>query len=262
MLTYVTSSPIHHSLHSSIRTYAHIAGEGAKAKTIAPRPGAILVINIKGSFRVDDLSAPVASVAGIRERPFRFDPDSLTTDRLHVLFSPCGLTRFTTVSAHLLKNRSVSAEEVFSAPALHRLISSLSGSKGFEERVAILDRFFLDLYSPPDKLEEAVQDLANGLCNDPGVSLGTLLHEMPMSLRQTERNFNRLVGLSPRAFLRVARFEQAKAGVLANSDKTLTEVGLEAGYYDQSHFNREFRCFSSMPPGSYSFCAPPVPPNS
>lgn len=258
MIVYMTIPPINQLLRSSVLHYAHIEGDRAQAKTIAPRPSATLVINIKGSFRIDGMNVPAVSVSGIREHPVRLDPNQGPIDRIHVKFSPCGLNRFALVPQQVLKNRTALADEVFPAPALREMISELSECESFAKRARVLDRFFLDLYSPPDPVEEAIEVLANRICYDTACSLGRLLGEVPMSLRQTERNFARIMGLSPRAFRRIARFERAKDGVLELGGRTLGDVGLEAGYYDQSHFVREFKSLSSMAPGSYSFCAPPI----
>jgi AraC-like DNA-binding protein len=55
------------------------------------------------------------------------------------------------------------------------------------------------------------------------------------------------VGITPKRFASLRRFEQAVA--LARTSPSLTETALAAGYYDQSHFIRDFRRFSGAAPG-------------
>lgn len=70
-----------------------------------------------------------------------------------------------------------------------------------------------------------------------------------LSLRQFERRFKELSGFSPKSFLRIARFNS-----VLNKDfqhKSLTEISMECGYYDQSHFIHDFQKFSGISPKAY-----------
>lgn len=80
-------------------------------------------------------------------------------------------------------------------------------------------------------------------------SVKTLADINCLSLRQFERQFKKLSGFSPRSFLRIMRFNS-----VLNKDyqhKSLTEIGIECGYYDQSHFIHDFRKFSGISPKKY-----------
>jgi len=70
-----------------------------------------------------------------------------------------------------------------------------------------------------------------------------------LSLRQFERRFKELSGFSPKSFLRIMRFYS-----VLNKDsqhKSLTEIGIACGYYDQSHFIHDFQKFSGITPKEY-----------
>jgi len=177
-MDFATRVPKLPQLRSSIASYVVISGARPVSKMIHPRPGATLVINLAGSYRIDGVCAPHAALFGLLERPARLEIDLAPIDRIQVQFAPCGLSRFTRVAA-------------------------------------ALDRFFADHYAPPTALEEAIDSLARRLCDDPDVDLRLLLREPPASLRHIERLFARLVGTSPRSFARIARFEQAKSRLLA-----------------------------------------------
>jgi hypothetical protein len=86
--------------------------------------------------------------------------DAEPTDRIQVLFRPCGLSRFTILPVAAVSGRIVPADTVFSADPLNELAQKLSSSCRFEERVAELDRFFMSLYTPPDRLEEEIHKVA------------------------------------------------------------------------------------------------------
>ncbi len=60
-----------------------------------------------------------------------------------------------------------------------------------------------------------------------------------MSRSHFSRAFKRTTGLSPQEWIHQQRMAQAKQ-LIANSDKSLTQIGAECGFCDQAHFCRTF----------------------
>lgn len=73
-----------------------------------------------------------------------------------------------------------------------------------------------------------------------------------ISERQLERQFRRYVGLSPKFYARVIRFSYIFQ--LVNSPGfSWTDLSLEAGFYDQPHFSKDFKAFTGEEPSRYHF---------
>lgn len=72
-----------------------------------------------------------------------------------------------------------------------------------------------------------------------------------LSTRQLERKFNELAGFSPKTYMRIIRFHAALNQYDHNANRSLTDIALDCGYYDQSHFIRDFKSFSGYHPGIY-----------
>jgi AraC-like DNA-binding protein len=71
-----------------------------------------------------------------------------------------------------------------------------------------------------------------------------------LSSRQLERNFYNEVGVSPKLLSRLIRFQQTlRLPVMPNT--SLTDIALQSGYYDQSHFIRDFTSFAGITPKQY-----------
>jgi AraC-like DNA-binding protein len=62
--------------------------------------------------------------------------------------------------------------------------------------------------------------------------------------------FRDQVGVSPKRFARIVRFDRALAAT-ANPNATLGEIALAAGYFDQAHFATEFREHAGLTPSAY-----------
>lgn len=71
-----------------------------------------------------------------------------------------------------------------------------------------------------------------------------------LSRSQFERVFHRLFGTSPMDYLLRVRVNAACL-LLEKTDHKCTDIALECGFYDHSHFTRMFQRFMGMPPQSY-----------
>jgi AraC-like DNA-binding protein len=77
-----------------------------------------------------------------------------------------------------------------------------------------------------------------------------------LARRQFERRFNICTGFSPALFQRILRFQRTYHLLESGAARNLTELALEAGYFDQSHFIRDFKRFGGMDPKQYFRQAP------
>lgn len=85
------------------------------------------------------------------------------------------------------------------------------------------------------------------------VSVAALADAHGFSLRQLERCAQQLTGFSPKQLFRIARFQQATMAYGQLKPGSLTQLAHQCGYYDQAHFNHEFRQFSGYSPRQFFF---------
>ena len=71
-----------------------------------------------------------------------------------------------------------------------------------------------------------------------------------ISRSQFDRNFLRVFGQSPREYLLRVRVNAA-CRLLADPERKTTDIALETGFYDHSHFSRTFRRIMGLPPKTY-----------
>lgn len=79
----------------------------------------------------------------------------------------------------------------------------------------------------------------------------TLYNDLQISERQFQRRFKRQVGLTPKLFSRIIRFQSAFNQVHSQNYRQLSDVAFDNGYADQSHFIRDFKEFAGLSPGAY-----------
>jgi AraC-like DNA-binding protein len=75
--------------------------------------------------------------------------------------------------------------------------------------------------------------------------------ELGISTRRLQIIFNEDVGLSPKQYGRVRRFQRAVHALHKDVDMKWAELALSCGYADQAHFSRDFHAFSGVDPTTY-----------
>jgi AraC-like DNA-binding protein len=80
------------------------------------------------------------------------------------------------------------------------------------------------------------------------IDLDSLALEFGLSDRQFRRRFQAAVGLTPKRFCRLVRFQRVFEQRRERQGRAWSQVALECGYYDQAHFNRDFRAFTGARP--------------
>jgi transcriptional regulator GlxA family with amidase domain len=120
-------------------------------------------------------------------------------------------------------------------------------------RVRLIEEALLALLRENGRTEPAV-DRALRLIEASGgqVRVNELAAEIGVSCRHLTRQFQRAVGLSPKEFGRISRFLHALRLLSGGNHRSLTDVALECGFFDQAHFNHEFHDLAGMSPGDLS----------
>lgn len=78
--------------------------------------------------------------------------------------------------------------------------------------------------------------------------IADLVRESGWSRRHFAARFRAEVGLGPKVFARVLRFGSAARELQRPGGRSLAEIALDCGYYDQAHLNRDFRAFAGTSP--------------
>ena len=84
-----------------------------------------------------------------------------------------------------------------------------------------------------------------------GVCVAELARSARISVRQLERKFAAGVGLSPKRLATVTRLQVAFALIEAGGSTPLTDVAHACGYFDHSHFIRDFRRLAGLSPSRF-----------
>lgn len=76
-------------------------------------------------------------------------------------------------------------------------------------------------------------------------------NEISLSCRYTRKLFKEQLGITPKEFAKIIRFQNAYKTLLEASNCKLIDLALENGYFDQAHFIKEFKNYAGVTPTKY-----------
>ena len=112
---------------------------------------------------------------------------------------------------------------------------------------ALLKQFESKLFQNPC-VEYAVRQI---ILQPDQVSFSKMSERIGYSQKHFITMFKNLVGITPKAYLKIARFQKAINEIEHGDDVNWTTISQDCGFYDQSHFINDFRLFSGFTPEQY-----------
>jgi AraC-like DNA-binding protein len=134
----------------------------------------------------------------------------------------------------------------------------LLAAENIDGMFAILERSLLAQLTRPLELHPAVTYALDNFRRWAQIStIAAVTERTGFSPRRFIELFHSQVGLTPKAFCRVRRFQRVLCAVHKKQAVDWAQVALECGFYDQSHLIHDFRAFSGFTPSAYLAAATP-----
>lgn len=218
-----------------------------------------LVVNLKDDqARVYDRRDPSkfqstsgALLVGVQSEYFVID----TAEQQSVIgvhFKPGGAFPFFKVPAGEFHNQHLSLDLLWGNDA-GELRDRLLEASAPELKFQILEESLLAHARKPlsrhPAVDFAIQEFGD-LHQTP--SIAQLTEQIGLSSRRFIDVFNDQVGLTPKLYCRVRRFQNVLRRIGKRGNVDWTDLALSCGYFDQAHFIHDFRAFSGLSPTAYA----------
>ena len=154
------------------------------------------------------------------------------------------------VRASVTAGRIVPLEELWDAAATRRLFDRLAGARDSVAAAAVLESAIAERVATTAAVRSSGADLALGAAARlTSASVNAVAAGLGVSERHLLRVFRETVGVSPKAFARLARFRRAVRAATEVGAAGWASIAADAGYYDQAHLIAEFRAIAGVTPG-------------
>jgi len=167
---------------------------------------------------------------------------------LIVVFKPGALHRLTGIPFQQVMNNHVDLEAVF--PTETRQVNErLNSCNDYSEMILIIEAYLLKM-AKNIKIESRPSDqVLMLLANKPQkYSLDWLAREACLSPRQLERKFYQYLGVCPKTFARIVRFDQSYNMRLKYPKDDWLSIAVACGYHDYQHMVRDYKEFANTTP--------------
>jgi len=197
---------------------------------------------VNGSFRGGWVSGMLRHYISISAHP--------DSEMLVVQFRPAGARPFLHVALDAFSERVVAGEEVLDGELLS-LRERLAGAESREAKFAVAEGWLHDRYRDDLAAPAPILEVVARLATEPGERYADAIAAYPGSRKHLISEFRRYLGVTPKYYQRILRFNDVLRVIQAEGPVAWSAVAHHCGYSDQSHFIRDFRHFSGFNPTEF-----------
>jgi AraC-like DNA-binding protein len=169
-----------------------------------------------------------------------------------IKFQPWAIKELFDLEMEPIVNQAISLPQCL-FEKLNPFIQISNSSLRFEKKVKQIEEELTSMTSLSNRKNDRFQKAIKLLLETNGTkSLHDIRQEIHTSERSMERYFKKYVGLSPKLYSRIIRFSHI-FHLIQSKDFNWTEISFLSGFYDQSHFIKNFKEFTGEDPSSYGF---------
>ena len=171
-------------------------------------------------------------------------------DMIAVIFHPLGLNPFLQCSMSELYNQYIDVEDLENIE-LNHLRRSISDEQEIDTCIRLIELFFMQRLSDAACNYQRTQHAIRQIINQPQISVNALAENACLGYRQFKRVFTNYVGMSPKEYYRVVRFQRALYLLQKNPEMEFVDLTYSCGFYDPSHLAKDFKEFTGCSPTQY-----------
>jgi len=171
------------------------------------------------------------------------------SEMLVIQFKPFGAFPFFHFPIEKLNEKVLPVQEVFDGSLLQlrdQILAKATSEEKFQVAEAWLRDRFDEEKQPPNEVFEVVEAMQKAPAEN-----GTLLDKYPFTQKHLIDQFKKYIGLTPKYFQRILRFNEILQRLHKQEKISWTEIAYQCGFSDQSHFIKEFKHFSGFNPEEF-----------
>ncbi|MCZ8217247.1 MAG: helix-turn-helix domain-containing protein [Cyclobacteriaceae bacterium] len=239
------------SLKPYIKAYKIIESSHAITNRVVPDTSCAMAFCIKGQLSYlnhsDKAILPPAIFSGLRTsvRLINYAPQTIS---LIVLFKEMGVSAFFRPSVHELFEKSIPLNTLFPPETIALVEEQLAETKTNQEKINIIEQFLCSKLFQI-KTDTLVLAALHKIYANHGLGkIKDLTNSLNISQDAFEKRFRKITGTTPKQFSTIVKLKNM---VRENPPASFIDMALANNYYDQSHFNKDFKRFTGQMPTDF-----------
>ena len=171
---------------------------------------------------------------------------------IQVNFTLLGAYRFLNLTMSDIANRCLDLGDLLGQPAVDQFADALQETEDWPARFDLMDSFLLERLGRGRPMSPDIAWALKSLQASNGArSIGALSRDLACSRKTLIQRFHAQIGLSPKSVANILRFAHAVERIRSADEESWADLAIACGYYDQAHFNRDFRRYSGRTPREF-----------
>lgn len=169
-----------------------------------------------------------------------------------IKFGPGGFYPFYKSPISSFADDTIALDSVFDVDT-RELEESILAPENKEQMVERAENFIRNNLPEEDERVQFVNTIIDSIIeNKKLIKVDELAEQFNITKRTLQRMFKRYVGVSPKWVIKRYRLHEVAGKLAENENPDLSQLAVELGYYDQSHFIKDFRAIVGESPGEYA----------
>ncbi|MBL7935163.1 MAG: AraC family transcriptional regulator, partial [Bacteroidia bacterium] len=231
-----------------------VISKNKKAGSYKVLPGTSIVMGFqysgKLSYSDEQKNVPLSTmgITGLMNT-YRMFHNTDDTGTVLVMFSETGAAAFFKQPMHEIFGQSLALDDLILSSQMDVVAQQLNDAITDVEKIQVVEHFLISRLNFQAH-DELVHLAVNFIKQTHGtIKIASLAQKLNISQSRFEKRFRAVVGTSPKKFAAISRLKYITD--VSVSKNTLTQLGLDAGYFDQAHFIKDFKSYTGETPEQF-----------
>jgi AraC-like DNA-binding protein len=239
-------------LRPFIKTYKIIESHDELVNRVLPNTSLAIAFRIKGQTNylsgIHHQQLPVSTISGLRKsvRLIQYCSNTIT---LIVLFKETGAAAFFKQPLYELFEESASLDNFIPREKILIVEERLAEALSHNERISIVEQFLISQLHN-SKTDPLIENTVARIYSMKGIiKIKELADSLHLSTDVFEKRFRKIVGTSPKTLSSIIRLKSIIGQ--KNKNHSFADIAFHAGYFDQPHFNKDFKLSTGLTPTDF-----------
>ena len=245
-------------LRQYVRAYAQREIDGSSVEIVQPMPASLesiidfefektLVVEHLNGTRENTTRTSIVGPGTHLRHCIRLRPP---VDSFAIFFQPMGARQLFGIPGRALMNQQFACFDVLGQGIL-RLWHQLAEDARFDIRVRLVEEYLIGLAGSALSCTPVMTSARYIFRLRGAIHMGSIADALSLSVRQCERRFLDEIGMTPKRFAGITRYQMAMDAKITAPARSWLGIAHEFGYHDQMHMIRDFWRICGDSPGKF-----------